>query len=149
MAQEGTTEKALARFASYLKRNHLKMTRERRLILREMLEDDSHLEAEDLLVRFRQRGEKVSRATIYRTFDLLVRAGLIEKSDFGHGHYHYEKSFGREHHAHMICQQCGAVIEFGSVELENLQKRICAEHGFRPEKHSLQIFGTCSKCAGG
>ena len=147
MPQDETTEKALARFTDYLKRNHLKMTRERRLILREIFDDESHLEAEDLLMRFRQRGEKVSRATIYRTFDLLVRADLIERSDFGHSHYHYEKSFGREHHDHMICRKCGKVTEFSSVELERLQKRICAEHDFRLENHSLQIFGICSSCS--
>jgi Fur family ferric uptake transcriptional regulator len=138
-------EDALNYFTVYLKRNGLKMTRERRLILREIFYADSHLEAEDLLMRFRRRGEKVSRATIYRTFDLLVKAKLIERSDFGHNHYHYEKSFGRKHHDHLICENTGKVIEFTDQRLENLLKEICEQHQFRMESRSLQIFGTCSE----
>lgn len=140
-------DQALESFAEYLRRENLKMTRERRLILKEILRSGTHLEAEDLLMNFRGRGERVSRATIYRTFDLLIKAGLIAKSDFGQSHFHYEWRFGRGHHDHLICNSCGSVIEFGDPELEELQKRICTKHNFNMISHSLQIFGICSRCA--
>ncbi len=146
MGQHDLTEQAQDLFTRFLRRNKLKMTRERRLILEELFKDDDHLEAEDLLVRFRRRGDKVSRATIYRTFDLLIKAGLIKKSDFGESHYHYEKIFGIDHHDHLVCERCGVVIEFSNPELEELQKKICEEEDFSPTSHSLQIFGCCSKC---
>ena len=139
-------EKAMVIFTEYLKKNDLKMTRERRLILKELFMSDSHLEAEDLLLRFRRKGEKVSRATIYRSFDLLLKAKLIAKSDFGHNHYHYEKKFGQKHHDHMICESCGEVFEFSNSKLEAMQEEICRENNFRISSHSLQIFGICAKC---
>lgn len=142
----GLYDKALASFTEYLRGHNLKMTRERRLILKEIFNANTHLEAEDLLMRLRKRGEKVSRATIYRTFDLLVTARLIARSDFGHNHYHYEKKYGQEHHDHMICTSCGAIVEFHDDSLEEAQKRICAEHDFAMNSHSLQIFGVCAAC---
>jgi Fur family transcriptional regulator, ferric uptake regulator len=135
---------ALEHFTDYLRRNSLKMTRERRLILKEIFFADTHLEAEDLLMRFRRKGEKVSRATIYRTFDLLIKADLIDRSDFGHNHYHYEKTFGRKHHDHMICENTGEVIEFRDPRLEELLVEICKKHNFTMKSRSLQIFGECA-----
>lgn len=146
MAGEELTGEALERFALYLKRHSLKMTRERRLILREIFGSDDHFEAEDLLLRFRARREKVSRATIYRTFDLLTKAGLIKKSDFGENHYHYERSYGEEHHDHMICRRCGIVIEFSNPDIEALQDKIAGDYSFEITSHSLQIFGYCENC---
>jgi Fur family ferric uptake transcriptional regulator len=146
MERNENTDIALERFVNHLKRHGLKMTRERRLILREIFSSDEHFEAEDLLMRFRTRREKVSRATIYRTFDLLNRAGLIKKSDFGENHYHYERSTGEDHHDHMICRRCGKVIEFSHPELEKLKEKICREQGFEMSSHSLQIFGYCKSC---
>ena len=146
MAKEKTTDEALERFALFLKRHSLKMTRERRLILREIFSSDDHFEAEDLLLRFRARKEKVSRATIYRTFDLLNKAELIKKSDFGENHYHYERSYGQEHHDHMICRRCGNVIEFSSPDIEALQEKIAKDYGFEMTSHTLQIFGYCVNC---
>jgi len=144
--EAGNTSVAMDSFVAHLKRFGLKMTRERRLILREIFESEGHFEAEDLLMRFRARGEKVSRATIYRTFDLLLKAGLIRKSDFGENHFHYERSFGLEHHDHMICRSCGKVIEFHDEQLEELKQKICDERGFKMDNHSLQIFGFCKDC---
>ena len=146
MSDSLATEKALQNFSVFLKRSRLKMTRERRLILREIFNHKEHFEAEDLLMRFRARGEKVSRATIYRTFDLLLRAGMIKKSDFGQNHFHYERRYGHTHHDHMICESCGKVIEFFDEELEQLKSKICGKHSFAMSHHSLQMFGTCKAC---
>lgn len=144
--KQGIYEKAMVIFTDFLRKNDLKMTRERRLILKELFMSDTHLEAEDLLLRFRRKGEKVSRATIYRSFDLLLKAKLIAKSDFGHNHYHYEKKFGQKHHDHMICESCGEVTEFSENDLEKIQEEICKRHNFKISSHSLQIFGTCARC---
>lgn len=138
-------EKALKLFNRFLRENNLKVTRERRLILKELTYASTHLDAEELLLRLRKRGEKVSRATIYRTFDLLTRASLISKSDFGHNHFHYEKSIGSERHDHMICSDSGEVIEFKDDRLDSLLKEICDDNGFEMQHRSLQVFGRIKK----
>lgn len=135
-------DEALDKFTDYLKKNSLKITRERRLILKELIFANSHLDAEELLIRLRKKNERVSRATIYRTFDLLTKADLIARSDLGHNHFHYEKSIGKERHDHMICNATGTVIEFSDKRLDALLEEICEAHGFTMENRTLQIFGT-------
>jgi len=144
-APSKTFDEALDLFTRHLKENNLKMTRERRLILKEIIQANSHLDAEELLLRLRKRGEKVSRATIYRTFDLLTKADLIARSDFGHNHYHYEKNIGKEPHDHMICQETETVIEFSDKRLDDLLTEICKEHNFEMAHRELQIFGRLKK----
>lgn len=138
-------KEALEKFTAYLKQNNLKITRERRLILKELINTESHLDAEEMLLRLIRRGEKVSRATIYRTFDLLNKANLISRSDFGHNHFHYEKNVGDDHHDHMICTESGEVIEFSDERLDRLLEEICQRNGFSMSRRTLQIFGTIKK----
>lgn len=138
---------AATRFSEYLSRNKLRLTRERRTILEEMLPIRGHFDADELVMHFRKRGRPVSRATIYRTLARLVDAGLVHKIEMERGQARYEIMFGRHHHDHMICTACGRIIEFESREIERAQDEICKRKGFTMTGHMHQIRGRCSDCA--
>ena len=135
-------------FANYLRQKKLKLTPERRTVLHEVFQHHGHVDADELLVRMRSRRRRVSRATIYRTLDLLVDAGLIWKVSLGTNQAHYEHAYGAQHHDHLICLRCGQVIEFVNDRIEALQIKVCRDHGFEPIRHNMQIFGYCSRCGG-
>jgi Fur family ferric uptake transcriptional regulator len=133
-------------FREYLKGRGLKFTKERELILKEVCSLRSHFDPEELYIGMREKGLKVSKASIYRTLPLLLQGGLIEQVERTEKHAHYEPTFGRGHHDHMLCISCGSAIEFYSEELERLQDEICRKRGFESVNHSLEIKGYCSKC---
>lgn len=130
----------------YLKQKNLRPTRERFVLLGEVLQMSGHFDADDLFAGLSAKGAKVSRATVYNTLDLLVECGLISRYRFGENHSRYEKAFGRPRHDHLICLECGDIIEFVSEKLEKLQREVCEANAFRLQNSTLQIFGICSKC---
>jgi Fur family ferric uptake transcriptional regulator len=137
---------AAERFSRYLATHHLRLTRERRGILEELLQIKGHFDADALLDHFRRRGRPASRATLYRTLARLVDAGLVHKIEMEKGQAQYEVMVGRHHHDHMICVRCGRIVEFESREIERLQTEICRRKGFTMTGHMHQIRGHCSDC---
>ncbi len=133
-------------FIQFLRENNLKVTQERLALLDEIFATSEHLDADELLTRMKAKRKKVSRATIYRTLDLLVQCGLVRKSRLGQEHYFYEKVQPGKRHDHMVCTHCGSVLEFWDPQLDERQRQICLEHHFRPSFYSLQIQGLCEKC---
>ncbi len=133
-------------FRGFLRSREMRLTPEREKILDEAFSLHDHFEAEDLLLRIRQRGFRVSRATIYRTLALLVQAGVIREVIFGERHSHYEHVLGHGRHDHLICRSCGRIIEFTDETIERIQQKICDEHGFVPERHKFEITGYCVEC---
>jgi Fur family ferric uptake transcriptional regulator len=124
------------------------MTRERAAILAAVLDSHDHFNVENLYLRLRSHHHPVSRATIYRTLNLLLETGVVDRARFGSDEFSYEQMRGREHHDHMVCSACGQVVEFMSGEIERLQDAACEEHDFLPQSHRLTIFGLCSICSG-
>jgi Fur family ferric uptake transcriptional regulator len=137
------------RFETFLRTKKLKLTGERMAILASIFQRDSHFDAETLHAELRQEGGDISRATVYRTLDLLVQSGLVRKNSLGASHANYEAVRGDEHHDHLICLNCNQVVEFLRPDMEDLQERICTDHGFKLVHHSLQIFGLCPACKEG
>jgi Fur family ferric uptake transcriptional regulator len=133
-------------FVQYLRDNNLKVTKERLMLLEELFGSSGHLDADSLLFQLRSQGKHVSRATIYRTLDLLVQCGLARKSRLGREHYVYEKVTPGKRHDHMVCTGCGRIIEFYDTDLDERQRQVCLEHSFRPSFYSLQIQGLCQEC---
>ncbi len=137
-----------AHFRALLRHEGLRMTPERSVILTEIFKIEGHFQPDDLLVRFRTNGVRISRATIYRTLDLLVSCGLVERETFAGG-VHYERAHhveGHPHHDHLVCMSCGAIFEFHNAEIERLQERVCRSFDFEPHGHSHQISGVCADC---
>jgi Fur family ferric uptake transcriptional regulator len=136
------------RILRFLESRNLRSTAGRRAMVREILAlGKRHYSAEDLVARFRRRGESVSRATIYRTLDHLVSGGFLRRLSLGHRHSLFESNLGHRHHEHLICLKCGEVSEFNSEALERLLSRLCRRRQFRPLRRAFQIFGWCGKCA--
>jgi len=141
-------ETASSRSAESVLRNALKeqgqrCTSARIAVLREIYSSGSHLDADELYQRLKKRGVSISRATVYHTLDLLFRLRLVTRIDLGHKHTHYEKSHGVANHLHVVCEQCGQVVEITSSELGGMLEKLCRQQGFELGSYSLQVFGQC------
>jgi len=133
-------------FAAFLAGKRLKLTRQRDAIIRDIFGGGGHFEAEDLVEQLKRKHARVSRATVYRTLDLLQEARLVEKVNFGTTRSFYEHIQPGAHHDHIICTRCNVVIEFMDERIEKLQEEICARQGIRLQSHSMRLFGECDVC---
>jgi Fur family ferric uptake transcriptional regulator len=125
---------------SNLKQAGLKITHPRKRIF-EVLEKKGHkhMTADDIYRVLVETGEDIGLATVYRVLNQFETAGLVTKLNFEGGQAFYELDSG-EHHDHMVCVETGKVIEFFSDEIELLQSKIAAAHGYEIEDHSLVIY---------
>src|SRR3989338_4742434 len=133
-------------FTAFLEKKDLKLTSQRRTILRQAMRD-GHFSAETLLVFSKKEDPTVSKATVYRTLALLKESGILEEQDFGDGKKLYERAQGRKHHDHLICVRCGDIIEFENDQIEDLQDAEAQRHEFKVVYHSLKLFGFCKRCS--
>lgn len=140
-------ERERRQFLDFLRERGMRVTQERLVLFDEIFSRHGHIDAEDLLEGMKERGEKISRATVYRNLDLLVECGLVRKYRLGHDRYLFEHVHGGQDHDHLVCTACGRVVEFVSPGIAALQTEICRAHGFVPERHTLQISGVCEACA--
>lgn len=133
-------------FLDYLSSQRLKITPQRRTILKIFLKDDRHLSSEDLYEEVRRKDQSIGQATVYRTLKLLVESGLAKSVNFGDGVTRYESNHGREHHDHIICERCRKSIEAVHPKIEELQAELAAEHGFILTGHKMYLYGICPSC---
>ncbi len=138
--------KVKPQFQNYIRQQGLKWTPERERVFQEASALEGHFEAEELAHRLREKGTRISKATVYRTLPLLVKAGLIKEVIHGEKHHHYEHNHEENQHDHLICLKCGKIVEFDEASLREIEERICKKHDFRPEKIVVEIFGYCKKC---
>ncbi len=134
-------------FRRYLRQQGLPVTQQREVVADVVFDSSEHLSVEDIEARLRTRGERIGKATIYRTMEILVRSGLVVEHDFGEGFKRYEHLFGQQpEHEHLICTNCGHVTEFQRPEIHRIQEEVAREHGFLPTRHRLEIYGLCANC---
>ena len=131
---------------SYITEHKLKITKQRRTVLNVFLECNSHVSVEELYSIVSEQEPKIGLATIYRTLALLTKSGLALEMDFGDGQKRYESSFMSAHHDHMVCTECGKIIEFNHPLIEKYQEEIAIQNGFKITSHKLDLFGHCSNC---
>ena len=111
-----------------------------------MFSTEKHFTAEELLEWAQRRDKSVSRATVYRTLPLLTESGLVREMDFGQDHKFYDPNYAEHpHHNHIICQDCGKIVEFESEKIEQLENEISRRLGFSVRAHRLQITATCEE----
>ena len=123
-----------------LKSEGLRYTEQRKAIWDEIRNSNEHRDAEDIYLKLKSNGVSVSRATVYRTIDVLVKNRLVRKMDVGEGRSLFEPRLDDKHHDHMICIDTGNIIEFYNEELENLQDNIAKENGYEVVRHVHQLF---------
>ena len=133
-------------FLKHIQKQGLKRTAQRDLILDVFLQTEGHLSGDDLYRLVREKDQSVGQTTVYRTLRLLTDAGLAREVRFGDGRAHYEHNYKHQHHDHMICKECGKIIEFYSPELEAIQDAMAAKHRFELTSHLLRMIGICAEC---
>ena len=134
-------------FSRYLREQGLPITQQRESVAQVVFSSTGHLSVEEIDQRLRGQGERIGKATIYRTLDLLVKSKLVEEHDFSEGFKRYEHRLSRQPvHEHLICLECGTVTEFRSEEVERVENRVAQEYGFEPARHRLEIYGLCHTC---
>jgi len=107
--------------------------------------EQRHLSAEDIYKELLQRGEEIGLATVYRVLTQFEVAGLVCRHHFEGGQSVFELNRGA-HHDHLICVQCGQVVEFFDEKIEARQRAIAKQHDFTIEDHALVIYGRCAQC---
>jgi Fur family ferric uptake transcriptional regulator len=135
------------RWRSYIQDRRLNVTAQREAIVEQFLRTRDHVSIDELLTKVRKRQPRVGYATVYRTLKLLVDSGLAVERQFGDGQARFEVV--GDHHDHLICIQCGLILEFEDDEIERLQERIAQRLGdFRVLRHRHELYGLCPKAAG-
>lgn len=133
-------------FSEHIQKSGLRHTAQRDLILEMFLKTEEHLSSEGLYWLVQKKDASVGHTTVYRTLKLLTEAGLAREVRFGDGKTYYEHHYNHDHHDHMICTECGKVIEFFSEKLEAAQDAMSDKYNFKPTHHSLRIWGLCEDC---
>src|SRR2546428_168558 len=133
-------------FLKHIQQQGLKRTAQRDLILNVFLRTEEHLSSEDLYNLVHKEDPTIGQTTVYRTLKLLSEAGLAREVRFGDGRTHYEHNYKHQHHDHMICSECGKIIEFYSAQLEAIQDAMAAKYKFKLTEHLLRMIGVCSTC---
>src|SRR5689334_19637768 len=126
-----------------------KRSSKRDLIVNVFLRQEGHLSADDLVDMIRQQDQRISRATVYRTLQWMVEAGIARKVDFGEGRFRFEHSYRHPRHFHLICKSCNRSSEFLSSDIESLIEEVAAARNFTARQSVVQIYGTCDACRTG
>jgi Fur family transcriptional regulator, ferric uptake regulator len=136
----------LAILDSYMERQGLRSTEQRRVIVDTFVSADGHLTIEELLVLVKQRDQRIGYATVYRTLKMLAESGIANELHFGDGFSRYELREALSHHDHLICTRCAMIVEFEEPGIEQLQLQAAERHGFIVTSHRHELYGLCPKC---
>lgn len=135
--------------AEYLAGKGLRSTGQRGIILDNFVKAGQHVSAEELYARVKRTHGGIGYATVYRTLKLLADAGLAEERRFEDGFTRYEYRATESHHDHLICSQCGRIIEFENERIEQLQRDVARKNRFLVQSHKLELYGLCAGCQKG
>jgi len=122
-----------------------RLTPQRIMIISAIESSDGHISAEEIYAQVIAKYPQVNISTVYRTLELLKQLGLVTKTDFGEGRVRYHP-VGKGHHHHLVCQDCGAIIDLDETVLAPLKDVLLREYGFSADLRHLAIFGRCVKC---
>jgi Fur family transcriptional regulator, ferric uptake regulator len=126
-----------------------KRSSKREQIVNVFLRQEGHLSADDLVDLIRREDQRISRATVYRTLQWMVDAGIARKVDFGEGRFRFEHSYRQPRHFHLICKTCHRSFEFLSSDIEASVDEVAVARSFTVAQSVVQIYGTCEECRTG
>lgn len=124
-----------------------RITRQRQLVLDHMDSADEFRSAQQVHAALLAHGESIGLATVYRSLQWLVDAGMIDTIRTTEGEAAYRRCSPAHHH-HLICRRCGRAVEVAGDALEQWSQQVAAEHGFQEPEHFVEVYGTCSECWG-
>ncbi len=130
----------------HMEKRGLRSTEQRKVIVETFFKAPHHISIEELLADVRHKDPRVGYATVYRTLKLLTECGVAYERKFGDGLTRYELADESSHHDHLICVDCGKIIEFEEPQIEVLQETIAARYGFTLKTHKHEMYGSCSDC---
>lgn len=136
-------EKASEIFRTFLKQGKNRVTPERFEVLDAILDYEGHFGADELFIQLKTLKSKVSRATVYNTLELLAQCDLLSKRNFGDNLTRYESNFKKLTHDHLICVDCGKIVEFSEPRLGKIPIEISERLGFDFDSYSFNIFARC------
>src|SRR6185503_20193247 len=134
---------------SRLKPDGGKRSSKREQIVNVFLRQEGHLSADDLVDLSRREDQRISRATVYRTLQWMVDAGIARKVDFGEGRFRFEHGYRQPRHFHLICKTCNRSFEFLSSDIESLVEEVATARDFSVAHSVVQLYGTCHECRTG
>lgn len=132
-------------FSAFLQKRSQRQTPERYIVLEELYATDDHLDADELFLRLKQKGSRVSRATVYNTLELLIECDLVVRHQFGKNQAKYERAFSYRQHDHLICLDCNELFEFCDPRLQSIQEMVAGIYHFDIKHHSLNMYGHCMR----
>lgn len=132
---------------SALRHHGYKVTPQRRIVINEILNTHEHLTPAAIYDRVEKEHPGIGLVTIYRTLEILEDLGLICETHSGHSCRSYLMRQSNQHHHHLICSDCGKVVDFGDCGLEELENRLAEKSGFKINSHLLEFSGQCRECA--
>ncbi len=130
-------------FRAFLKKQSLRHTPERFMVLDEMYATGDHVDADELYLRLKQKGNRVSRATVYNTLELLLECDLVVRHQFGKNQAKYERAYSYWQHDHLICLDCNQLMEFCDPRIQSIQEMVAEIYQFEIKHHSLNLYGHC------
>jgi len=130
---------------STLSKKGYRLTPQRLMILEAIEKSDDHISAEEMYAQVVDRYPNVNISTVYRTLDLLKRLELVTETDLGGGRYRYHPS-NKGHHHHLVCRQCGTIIDLNESLLKPLEEALLEQHNFEADLRHLAISGLCAQC---
>ena len=133
-------------FKTLVSEGGLKSTKQRDEILRIFLNSSGHKSLSQIYTLVAKADPKIGYATVYRTLKLLTRLGLADQRKFADGETRYEPTSAGNHHDHLICLDCGKIMEFEDQALEALQNDIAQHHHFEVFHHRMELYGRCVDC---
>src|ERR1700722_540911 len=131
---------------THMVKKGLRSTDQRRLIVETFFRSPNHVSIEELLAQGRTEDRKIGYAPVYRTLKLLAECGVANERRFSDGLTRYELADETSHHDHLICLECGDIIEFEEPRIEALQEQVAERYGFLLRSHKHEMYGVCPKC---
>lgn len=128
-----------------LKERNQRQTPERFAILDEVYATVGHFDADELYARLKDKGVRVSRATVYNTLDLLMDCNLVVRHQFGSNQSKYERGYSYRQHDHLICLDCDELFEFCDPRIQGIQEMVGEIYQMQITNHSLHMYGKCNR----